>query len=143
MATDQVYEDCVRAMMADPEIDGIVASAVPLTPQMRNMPDELDDPNSIARRTIRMFEESTKPMVAVVDCGPPFEDLVATMRSAGVPVFRSADEAIRALGHYMCHRLRLAASCDASKAEKKDQQVAKPTGEKQKKDPKVSAPAGS
>ncbi len=108
MASDQAYEDCLRVFLDDAAIDAAVAAAVPLTPEMHNMPDELESPGSVARRITAMFKESAKPLVAVVDSGSPFEELVHAMRSAGVPVFRSADQAIRALGQYICHRLQIA-----------------------------------
>jgi indolepyruvate ferredoxin oxidoreductase beta subunit len=104
MANDEAYENCVRTFLEDPEIDAVVAAAVPLSPEMQNMPEELERPGSIARRIPVLFHESDKPLVAVVDSGPPFEELARTLRAAGVPLFRSADEAVHCLGRYLCHR---------------------------------------
>ena len=41
----------------------------------------------------------------VLDSGALYEPLVAAIREGGIPVFRSADSAVRALGRYMDHRL--------------------------------------
>ncbi|HVP11135.1 MAG TPA: indolepyruvate oxidoreductase subunit beta [Phycisphaerae bacterium] len=115
MATDEAWEDCIRALMDDPEIDAIVAAAVPLTPNMQNMPDEIERPGSIAQRLPALFRESTKPMIAVVDSGPPFDELARSIRAAGVPMFRSADEALRSFGRYLCHRAERAAAVKQSR----------------------------
>lgn len=117
MANDEAYEGCVRTFLEDPEIDAIVAAAVPLSPEMQNMPNEISKPGSIAQRIPALFRKSSKPFVAVVDSGPPFEELARSLRLAGVPVFRSADEAIRTLGRYLCHRLARAARRDAPAGE--------------------------
>jgi hypothetical protein len=50
-----------------------------------------------------------KPLIVVVDSGALFEPLVRALRLAGVPVFPSADQAIRSLGRYLCHRADRAA----------------------------------
>jgi len=55
-------------------------------------------------RLPRLFNEAKKPMIVVVDAGPRYEPLVHALRSCNVPVFPSADQAIRSLGRYLCHR---------------------------------------
>jgi len=105
MANDEAHEACVRVFLEDSEIDAVVASAVPLTPEMQNMPEEIGRPGSIAQRIPNLFRQAEKPVVTVVDCGPPFDDLARAMRASGMPVFRSADDALRILGRYLCHRI--------------------------------------
>ncbi|MBN2559771.1 MAG: indolepyruvate oxidoreductase subunit beta [Phycisphaerae bacterium] len=104
MASDQAYEDCVRVFMRDDALDAIVASFVPLTPEMLTTSDEICDKGSIAHRLAALFRESPKPLIVVIDSGPTYEPLAYTIRAAGVPVFRSSDQAIRSLGLYLCHR---------------------------------------
>jgi len=109
MADDQAYTDCARVVLQDHRIDALVASFVPLTAKLLTTADELGDQKSVAHRLAALFHESAKPLVAVVDSGPAYEPLVHLMRSAGLPVFRSADEAIRSLGLYLGHRTSRAA----------------------------------
>lgn len=105
MASDAVYEECLRAMLDDDGVDAMVVSCVPLTPQMLTAPEEVDRVESLAHRLPMIFQETTKPVIAVIDSGPPFDVLAAAIRSAGVPTFRSCDQAIRSLGRYLCHRV--------------------------------------
>jgi acyl-CoA synthetase (NDP forming) len=86
------------------EIDAVVVGCVPMTPVLSSMPDELSQPGSIAQRIQRLFAESHKPLVFVVDCAGPYDELARTVRAAGVPVFRSADQAVRSVGRYFSYR---------------------------------------
>ena len=104
MATDEAYADCVRVLLDADEIDAVLASAVPLSPVMLTTPDEITQPGSLADRLSALLVDAKKPLAAVIDCGPLYDDLVRKLRAGGVPVFRSADQAIRSLGRYLCHR---------------------------------------
>ena len=108
MATDQAYEDCVRTFLRSDQFDAVVTSAVPLSPAMLTTPDEIEKPGSLGERLPKLLREADKPLVAVIDCGSLYDPLARMIRSAGVPVFRSADQAMCALGRYLCHRLELA-----------------------------------
>lgn len=104
MATDQAHEDCIRVMLECDELDAVVASAVPLSPAMLTTAKEIDKPGSMVARLPKLFAESSKPLVYVIDSGPAYDALARAIRAAGVPVFRSCDQAIRSLGRYLCHR---------------------------------------
>ncbi len=104
MANDEAYEDCIRVMMEDDDIDAVVVGCVPLSPQLLTTPDELSNPGSLVARVPRIFAEYDKPLIFVVDCAAPYDKFARMVREAGVPVFRSADQAIRSLGRYLCHR---------------------------------------
>ena len=104
MATDQAHEDCIRVMLECDEVDAVVASAVPLSPAMLTTAKEIDKPGSMVARLPKLFAESSKPLVYVIDAGPAYDALARAIRAAGVPVFRSCDQTIRSLGRYLCHR---------------------------------------
>jgi len=105
MASDEAYAACVQTILESPEVDAVVASLVPLTPAMLTTADEISRPGSLAERLPRLYAMTDKPMVVSVDAGPRYDALVQAMRAAGVPVFRSCDQAIAALGRYLCHRI--------------------------------------
>ena len=104
MATDEAYEHCVRAMLEAPEVDGVVASLVPLTAMMLTAADEITKPGSLAERLPRLFAGASKPVVVSIDSGELFDPFVKAIRAAGVPVFRSCDQALRSLARYLCYR---------------------------------------
>jgi len=94
-------------MLESPEVDALVMSFVPLTPAMLTTPDEIAKTGSLVERLPKLFAAAKKPIVVNIDSGPLYEPMVRALRAAGVPVFRSADQAVRALGRYMCQRLRI------------------------------------
>jgi indolepyruvate ferredoxin oxidoreductase beta subunit len=110
MANEKAYEGCIRAMLEDEGIDAVIASIVPLTPQLLTTADEILEETggvragSVAERLPALFNESPKPMICVVDSGPPYDALAQTVRAAGVPVVRTSDQAVRSLGRYLCHQ---------------------------------------
>jgi len=106
MATDAAHEEAIRLMLECPHIDAVVASFVPLTPAMKTTPEEIADASSLAHRLPAIFAEVAKPLVVAIDSGPLYDPLAHAIREGGVPVFRSADDAVRALGRYLCHRTR-------------------------------------
>jgi acyl-CoA synthetase (NDP forming) len=105
MASEEVYEGAVRAMLESDAVDAVVVSAVPLTAALKTAADELDDPGSLANLLPRLFAGTDKPVVAVIDAGARYEPLVRALRLGGMPVFRSADQAMRSLRRYLGHRV--------------------------------------
>ncbi len=107
MADEQVYEESVRAMMEDSQVDAVVVSIVPFTPRLKTTDRELQDglAASLAGRLPQLQRDYDKPLVMVIDAGESYATLATVMRRAGVPVFPSCDQAIRSLGRYMCRRM--------------------------------------
>jgi acyl-CoA synthetase (NDP forming) len=104
MASDAAYEDAVRVFCNADEMDAVIVGCVPMTPNLLTTPEELHRPGSLAERLPRLFAESNKPLIFVTDCAGPYDELARVVRSAGVPVFRSADQAVRSVGRYLSHR---------------------------------------
>ncbi len=107
MATDECHEECIRAMLASDDIDAVVASFVPLTPAMKTTPDEIAAESSMVHRLPGIYADTDKPLVVVIDSGPLYDPLAQAVRGTGVPVFRSADSAVRSLGRYLYHKATL------------------------------------
>ena len=104
MADEEAYEACAKAMLADDGIDAVIVSCVPLTPQLRTTVDELKQGGSLGDRLPPMLRDAAKPLIAVIDSGAAYEPMAHAIRAGGVPVFRSADQAVRSLGRYLCWR---------------------------------------
>lgn len=103
MTGDIAYADLIHEVLGDEGIDAAVVGIVPLTPALQTLPpgeaynESIDDPSSIARRLPRAAAATDKPVIAVIDSGSLFDPLAEALRSGGLPVFRSADRAMRAL----------------------------------------------
>ncbi len=107
MAGEAAYEGAAEAMLACDEVDALLVSAVPLTPALATTEKELAARESLADVLHRLGERTDKPIVAVVDSGALYEPLVRKLRERHIPVFRSADQAVRSLGKYLSHRVRV------------------------------------
>ena len=101
---DEGYEGIVRAALDDAGVDGAIVGCVPLTGALDTLRPGADHTEDVARedgvvpRLIRLSEESTKPWVVVVDAGRLYDPMAHMLEDAGVPVFRTADRAMRLLG---------------------------------------------
>ena len=107
MATDSAFADLVERILADPGVDALVAGIVPLTPALQTLPasdehhENVSADTAIARRLASVAARSCKPVLAVVDSGARFNVLETVLESGGLPVFRSADRAMRALARWI------------------------------------------
>lgn len=108
---DEAYEEAMRAILDDPAVDVGIVGCVPLTPALSTLPpsaehrEDVARPGAVADRLARLFAESSKAWVAVVDAGPRYDPLVRVLEERGVPVFRTVDRAMRGLERYCGWRL--------------------------------------
>ncbi len=108
MAVDRAHVEVVKAMAGDPGVDVIIHCCVPLSPQMKTREpggpegDGIEDPEAFTKLLIEAFKiEITKPMVVVLDAGELYDPMERMFIMAGIPVFRSADDAVRAFGRWV------------------------------------------
>ena len=114
MADDAAYEDAVRAVLDDEGVDVCVVGCVPPTPALNTLArdagpsEDIGREDSVVERLLRLSRGGAKPFVAVVDAGALYDPAAARLERGGVPVFRTADRALR-LFEVFC-RARLAAA---------------------------------
>jgi len=107
MADDASFAALVDTVLADPGVDVMAAGIVPLTPAMQTLApgdghaESVFDEASIARRLPEVASEHDTPLVAVVDSGHRFDAMVGVLENGGLPVFRSADRAVRVLTRWI------------------------------------------
>jgi acyl-CoA synthetase (NDP forming) len=112
MASEAIYEAVIRVFLEDIHIDAVMAGVTPFTPLIRGLTREADSEKfltsekSIVGRLSRLATQFDKPLIVAVDSGPRFDHLADAFQEAGLPVFRSADRAVRILGKYIQGRLR-------------------------------------
>lgn len=114
MATEEVYTGVIASLLDDVNIDAVVVAVVPLTPILHTLPGELISDDAIAAghdlvgKIADINNHSGKPLVMVVDSGPLYDHFANGLEERGLPVFRSADHAVRVLGKYVETRLATA-----------------------------------
>jgi acyl-CoA synthetase (NDP forming) len=103
MASDAAFARLVTQVLEDEGVNAVVAGIVPLTPAMQTLAEgdghneSVKDPGSIAQLLPEVAADSDTPLVAVVDSGVRFDPLADELTAGGLPVFRSADRAVRVL----------------------------------------------
>ena len=107
MATTEQVIAAAEALLADPGVDVVVLSAVPVTPALNVLTadptvhgEDVSDPRSFPHELVRLFRSTTKPVVVSIDSGAPYDAAVRILRQAGVPTWRRIDRAMGALARY-------------------------------------------
>jgi len=113
MMDDEAFESAARAVMEDEGIDVGVVGCVPLTAALDTLeasPEHLEDVRkggSIAMRLAKLNNETSKPWVAVVDAGRLYDPMANLLEEEGVPTFRTADNALRALNVFCSETMKI------------------------------------
>jgi len=94
---DKANIDCFRSLMADNNVDFGVFSCIPMTPAIKSLAEELG-PDSMFNMINDLYANTKKPFVVVVDSGELYDPACRILK--GIPVFREADRAIRALERF-------------------------------------------
>lgn len=111
MATEDLYTAVIKYLLDDENVDVVIVAIVPLTPLLHTLPDDhiADDDVSadknIVKQIVKLNNNSAKPLVMVVDSGSLYDHMATGLEGSGLPVFRSADQAVRVLGKYVQTRL--------------------------------------
>jgi acyl-CoA synthetase (NDP forming) len=96
MADGATYEAVIRSLLLAPEVDSMVVGCVPMTPSLEVgvHPGGDPAPGSLADVMSRLWAESTKPWLCVVDAGAAYNPLAEALERRGVPVLRKMDHAL-------------------------------------------------
>ncbi len=114
MATEEVYAGVINSLLNDDNTDAVIVAIVPLTPILHTLPDEyiaddvLEADYDIIGKIAELNHQSEEPLVMVVDSGSLYDHMANGLEERGLPVFRSADQAVRVLGKYVQNRLAMA-----------------------------------
>jgi hypothetical protein len=104
IADAAITEEAVRAIVGADEVDVAIVGLVPLTDTLETLPpgpghpEDLDREGAIADRLARVWRESAKPWVVVVDAGSLYAPWIERLEAEGIPVLGTADAAARVLG---------------------------------------------
>ena len=106
---DAQFESAVRLVLQDPGVDVGVVGCVPFTgalntlPESTNHDENVDAQTSIASRLVKVWGQTSKPWMAVVDAGSAYDAMERVLLEGGVPVSRTADRAVHLLELYCRH----------------------------------------
>ncbi|OGR44326.1 MAG: hypothetical protein A2X35_02560 [Elusimicrobia bacterium GWA2_61_42] len=105
MAPDAAIGGVIKAALASDEFSGAVVSMVPLTAAMNTLPkggawpDDLE--KSFLKDAAKAARAAGKPLIFCVACGTLYEPYCAYAQKLGLPVFRSADRAVKIYAKYL------------------------------------------
>jgi acyl-CoA synthetase (NDP forming) len=111
MMGDDAFAAAAAAILEDDESDVAVVGCIPLTPALSTLPassnhsENIDHDSSVVSRLLEL-RKSPKPWVAVIDAGSLYDPMASRLEHGGVPVFRTADRALRALNRWVEWHLR-------------------------------------
>ena len=113
MADDLAYEEAVKAVMDDEDVDLGIVGCVPMTPALNtlasgtNHRESICCKESVVQRLLGLNDQTKKPWIAVVDAGELYDPMVRQLECAGIPTFRTVDRALRLLNLVCANRLAL------------------------------------
>ncbi len=105
--TTEKFGQCIEAVLADENVDCVIASNVASTPAQENLPpgpghrEDINRESSHQNTMIRIFRSTDKPMVVCFNEGAIYDPAVEMMERAGIPVFRKIDRAARAMDIFL------------------------------------------
>lgn len=94
---DEAFARTAELLINDVGVDSAVIGCVPLTGALGTLADEIDAEGSIVRRLVALWRKTSKPWIVVIHGGARYDAMAVRLAEAGIPVFRSADRAARAL----------------------------------------------
>jgi acyl-CoA synthetase (NDP forming) len=103
---DEAFALASRALIEDESVDLAAIGCVPLTGALNtlagadNHREEFRREGSLALRLARLWRETRKAWVVVVDGGALYDPMARFLEESGIPTFRSADRALRILNIY-------------------------------------------
>lgn len=106
MANDAACGDVMNALITDDAFDVFIFGGVPLTPALNTLAadarhnEDITREGSIVQRMIGLKDKTRKAFVTVVDAGPAYDPMARLLEENGIPVFRTADRAMRLFDVY-------------------------------------------
>ena len=105
MASDDAIGGVVRSALGAEEFSGAIVSMIPLTAMMNTLPKGGQYPDDFEKSFLKgaaaAAREAGKPLLFCVGSGTRYEPYCAYAQTLGLPVFRSADRAVKMYSKYL------------------------------------------
>ena len=105
MADDRMYADFVEVVLQDENVDCVFVAIVPHSNSLKTLPEQCQDPESLANLLVKLGKKYGKPMVVSVNAGRYYQDFVSIMETNGLPVFSDIRSAIKSLDAFVTYHL--------------------------------------
>lgn len=112
LMNDRSFSDVFGALLADPEVDVAILGCVPLTGSLQTLTKSAEHREDVAAdeavvaHLARIWRESAKPWVCVIDGGSIYDAMARQLELAGIPTFRTADRAMRLFARWCAWKMR-------------------------------------
>ena len=103
MIDDTSYISVAKLIIDDENVDVAILSFVPLTITLNSLPpspehkENIFQEDSLAMQLLNLKQEINKPFVVIIDSGFPYNTMAHILETGGIPVFRTAEQAIKLL----------------------------------------------
>ncbi|MHC4941408.1 MAG: acetate--CoA ligase family protein [Planctomycetota bacterium] len=95
MGDDDLYEQCLKILLEDENVDSLVVSMLPHTVMLHTTRDEIEaNQENVATRILRQSRTSNKPVVVCINASSAYDTLVNMLEDGGVPTFTSVERAM-------------------------------------------------
>jgi acyl-CoA synthetase (NDP forming) len=112
VADDATFCACVEILLQDPGVDCAVVSPLPMSPAMNTLApgdlhrEDLNREGSTPRRLAELSSRTDKPFLVSIDSGTLYLPMRQLLETAGIPVFRRCDLAVKFLRKFVHGHLR-------------------------------------
>ena len=110
MTNDANYEQAIRIMLSSPDVEVGMVGVVPLSAAITTVAkdplhsdahrEDITRDDALCSRLERIMNDTSKAWLTVIDSGTVYDPLAARLEERGIPVFRSADRALKMLNAF-------------------------------------------
>jgi acyl-CoA synthetase (NDP forming) len=98
MGDDNLFEQCMRILLEDDQVDNLLVSIIPHTAMLHTTAEEIEqNTENVANRIVRQCTAFDKPVAVSINAGNAYTTLVNTLENGGVPTFPTAQRAMYCL----------------------------------------------
>lgn len=105
MGDDDLYEQCLKLLLRDENVDNLLVSMLPHTVMLHTTTDEIEkNQENVANRIVRQSRASDKPVVVCINASSAYDTMVNILEDGGVPTFSSVERAMFCLDKLVAYK---------------------------------------
>jgi acyl-CoA synthetase (NDP forming) len=110
MSDDKIYVGCSEIFLSDDNVDCLLISMLPYTVRLDATAEHMLQAENTATRLIDLMNRFDKPIVVSISTSPLYAPLIDALESGGIPVYSTAQRAIKSLEGFVDWKLGRARS---------------------------------